>query len=393
MKNELSAHRQEARRERTYVAVTARRWPSKTKWAAGKRGRNEWQDVVAYDADDLEHWLEQAPAVALAFAEELGLSGPGVTSLAAYFSAWSSQSKPGISPEALLTERTAQKERILQKCMEWDSASTSSAIPIKGDSVEEAVAFTAATLLENQVLTQRTVVVTDKAGWQFVAKNPNILFAIAARPECADAPPDRAGLLVIIPYATGDMKRQFKGTAGRIDDDDIVLDRISHHEFDQALKELGVEENDARRLSGLCGRSWSVFRRQHATNPAIRSPAWLDHPNASVLSLLCLVGSWSSAKDADRDALSQIAGRSYESIERDLLSLEQLDDSPIIHIGTVWKAKSPLELMALFAGRISEPELDRFCEQVGRILSKPDPIADLPSEERTMAGFRGVEIQ
>lgn len=275
--------------------------------------------------------------------------------------------------------------------MEWDSASTSSAIPIKGDSVEEAVAFTAATLLENEVLTQRTVVVTDKAGWQFVAKNPNILFAIAARPECAEAPPDRAGLLVIIPYATGDMKRQFKGTAGRIDDDDIVLDRISHHEFDQSLKELGIEENDARRLSGLCGRSWSVFRRQHATNPAIRSPAWLDHPNASALSLLCLVGSWSSAKDADRDALSQIAGRSYESIERDLLSLEQLDDSPIIHIGTVWKAKSPLELMALFAGRISEPELDRFCEQVGRILSKPDPTVDLPSEERTMAGFRGVE--
>lgn len=46
---------QEARRERTYVAVTARRWPSKTKWAARKHGRGEWQNVVAYDADDLEH--------------------------------------------------------------------------------------------------------------------------------------------------------------------------------------------------------------------------------------------------------------------------------------------------------------------------------------------------
>src|SRR6185312_14820761 len=70
------------RQTRTYVAVTARKWPQKAKWVADRRAEELWLDVRAYDADDLEQWIEQSPAIALAFGEELGLNGPGVTSLA-----------------------------------------------------------------------------------------------------------------------------------------------------------------------------------------------------------------------------------------------------------------------------------------------------------------------
>jgi len=50
----------------SFVFVTARRWPGKTgdekeKWAAEKRQEGIWKDVRAYDADDLDAWLEQAP--------------------------------------------------------------------------------------------------------------------------------------------------------------------------------------------------------------------------------------------------------------------------------------------------------------------------------------------
>ena len=47
--------------------------------------------------------------------------------------------------------------------------------------------------------------------------------------------------------------------------------------FRDALIEIGVEESDARRLARATGRSWSVYRRRRATNPAIRSPEWLGH--------------------------------------------------------------------------------------------------------------------
>ena len=47
----------------TFVFVTPRRWGSKDEWAAARQGEGVWREVRAYDADDLEAWLELAPAV------------------------------------------------------------------------------------------------------------------------------------------------------------------------------------------------------------------------------------------------------------------------------------------------------------------------------------------
>jgi hypothetical protein len=44
------------------VFVTPRRW-RKDEWAVARRREGVWRDVRACDADDLEAWLELAPAV------------------------------------------------------------------------------------------------------------------------------------------------------------------------------------------------------------------------------------------------------------------------------------------------------------------------------------------
>ena len=107
------------------------------------------------------------------------------------------------------------------------------------------------------------------------------------------------------------MAKQFSGVAGRLDDPETTLDRADHSAFEKALHEIEIDENKSRRLSMLCGRSWSVFRRQHATNPSIRRPKWLDHPSASALATLCLVVTWFSRKDADKEAVARIAPCKY----------------------------------------------------------------------------------
>ena len=67
-----------AEREKlVYVSVTARRWANKQNWLEEKVAKGDWCDVRAYDADDLEQWLEESPAVALEFGETLGLNGDG----------------------------------------------------------------------------------------------------------------------------------------------------------------------------------------------------------------------------------------------------------------------------------------------------------------------------
>lgn len=49
--------------ETTFVFVTPRRWSKKEEWVSQRKAEDYWKDVIAYDADDLEIWLEWAPAV------------------------------------------------------------------------------------------------------------------------------------------------------------------------------------------------------------------------------------------------------------------------------------------------------------------------------------------
>src|SRR3546814_3225082 len=96
-------------------------WPGKAKWREAKAALNIWSDVRAYDADDIEQWLEQSPAVALAFGGELGLSGSGVEAVAGYFGRWAGQCRPVISSEALLAGRTEQAARSEEHTSELQS--------------------------------------------------------------------------------------------------------------------------------------------------------------------------------------------------------------------------------------------------------------------------------
>lgn len=375
------------RSKATLIVVLARRWSQKARWLKAKQKEKKWADVRAYDAGDLEQWLEQNPAVALEFGEELGLIGQGVESVVKQWEGWSQQSDPPISAEALFIDRQNARERFVAELRRRFQAGQPELYAVRADSVDEAAAFVCASIIAHPDLMAHSVVVTSADGWRFVETNPSIRIAIAARPEIAEDPARRNGLLVVIPYAAGDMAGHYRGAAAR--DQDITIERPRIQEFETALVSLGLDEAGAKRLAGTTGRSWSVFRRHHAANPAIRRPIWLDTPKAGALSTLCLLGAWSSDKAADRDVVSRLSGRPYEEVERDLRYLSQVEDAPVLLIGEVWKAKSPLELLHLFGDRITRDELNRFFELARQILLAPDPVLELPEKDRFAAEVYG----
>lgn len=373
----------EERSAATFVFVTPRRWTKKSHWIAEQRTKSEWADVRAYDADDLEQWLEQTPAVALQFAAELGLSGWGVESLSRYWQLWSQQCSPAITPDALFMDRTAARDSLMKKIREaLPQQSLVPPIVIRADSAEEAAAFAVATLIDSPELADQSLIITESEGWRFAEANQQLKIAIAARPEAGTNPVLRPGLLIVIPYAAGDL-------AGKPQGEEVILERPNIYEFEQALIAIGMEESDAKRYALSTGRSWTVLRRQCATNPAIRRPAWLDVPHADSLALLCLLGAWHTDREADRLVVERVAAKPYDEIERDLRYLAQLDDAPLLSIGAVWKAKSPLELLGLFGDRITSGQLDRFFLIAKEMLAASDPQLELPDEKRYAASIYG----
>jgi hypothetical protein len=58
--------------ETTFVFITPRKWEGKTKWLQDRRTENKWLNILVWDCDDFEQWLETAPAVDAWLARLLG---------------------------------------------------------------------------------------------------------------------------------------------------------------------------------------------------------------------------------------------------------------------------------------------------------------------------------
>jgi hypothetical protein len=153
--------------------------------------------------------------VALQFAEEIGIAGQGVESVAKHWEGWSQQSDPSISAEAFFIDRETARGRFLADLRRQIDSGLPKPYAINADSVDEATAFVCAVLLAHEDLNAASLVVTEPSGWRFVEQNPTLRVAVAARPEIAEKPTRRQGLLVIIPYAAGDMEGHYRGAAGR----------------------------------------------------------------------------------------------------------------------------------------------------------------------------------
>ncbi len=369
----------------TFLFVSARRWPGKDAWAVEHGRSSGWKAVRAYDATTIEEWLEEAPGVALAFAEELGDVGPGVETPGRFWTTWSCSSEPAITVEASKDGRAEVADRLATTIKERVDRGISAPISVRADTAEEAAAFTCGLVQTLPELAFHSLVVNTRDGWRYVEKHESLKVAIVAAPELAERVPKRAGLVVVIPYGASDMAGHFRGVSGDTEAVEVVLDRPMRSDFAKALQKLGIDEAESDRLAGQVGRSWSIYRRRRAVNPAGRVPRWLNSEAAWVLSTMCLAGGWKSDRTGDRDVISRIAGQPYAAIEKALITLSRLDDAPVIRIGAVWKAKAPLELLDLFAERVTADELDRYLAETLAILSAPDPALELEPEYRSAA--------
>jgi hypothetical protein len=186
------------RSKATLVVLTSRKWSQKKAWRKKKLQAKKWADVRVYDADDIEQLLEENAAVALEFGEELGLVGRGVESVTKHWEVWSQQSNPPISVEALFLDRNSIRERFIRELRQRTQGNQPELYAVRADSVDEAVAFVCASLMNHPDLAVYSVVVTSTEGWRFAETNPPIKIAIVARPEIAENPTLRKGLVVVI---------------------------------------------------------------------------------------------------------------------------------------------------------------------------------------------------
>ena len=368
---------QDERENRSFVFVTPRRWKGKGEWLEERRNEGEWETVRAYDAIDLETWLDEAPTTARWLGEKLGLAAPGLKTPHEWWNGWATASQPPLSMKLVSTRRHNEQQVLLEKLRDREHT-----IPVQADDREEAVAFVVATLIEANALDllDKTLVATSRDARIPASFNHLIVVADVGEGDDLDFG-DRRNLTIVRAYPKGrsDVREA------------LLLSHVPADTFRAELEGMGMSRDDAESMALRVGHSVPVLRRQLSGDPDVRRPAWArDRALAKRLLAFAMAGSWVERENMDDETVLQLLGEFQDGeVETVRDELVALDDAPIARYGQVNVVVSQLDALFAVGQCIEREDLDRFFQLVPELLGERDPALDLPQDQWYMANVLG----
>lgn len=369
--------------EITFVFVTPRRWAGKSAWVKDKKGKELWRDVRAYDASDIEQWLEQSLPGQAWLANETHMPSEHVRSLDKCWADWANVTTPPLTGTLFSSAIEATKRAIRSRL----SKPPEGPIQIAADSTEEALAFLSQLLSdrggEDLASYRDRVLVFDKPGvFPRLAAGAQTFIAIAFTREVERE---------LAPYAKSMHSFVIYPRNALAVTPEIALEPANYETFNKALEEMGKSRDDISRLTNASGRSLTVLRRRLSTVPAVQTPEWAtNHQIAASLLPFLLVGTWNTQNETDRLGLSLLAGgRPYEQLEKDCQTLTQLNDAPVWSIGTYRGVVSKIDLLYAIANIVTSDDLSLYFSMASMVLGEDDPSLDLPEDQRWAASIHG----
>lgn len=364
-----------------FVFVTLRHWPKKDKWAKARQDEGAWREVRAYDADDLVHWIEQAPAIGLWLAARVRKRPDGIRELEELWSEWSLATQWPLTEELVLSDRDQDAVEVLR----W-LRGEASVLSLQATTTDEVAAFFHATLsmLPEEIAAvyrARCLVATTAASARVLVNAPAPLILLLTEPEPGLARVlAEHGHFVLQAY---DERQTSRG-------DVRSLARPSREGIASALSTAGIAEPQANRLARDSARNLAVLRRLIPGAPG-SLPGWLSETPPHALLVALLTGGWDENVAADRARLAELADQPYETVIAALVPYVGAFDSPLQTIGSTWRVASPADAWFLLARYLTSVDITRFEATAYSVLGSADPRFEMEPTERWMAAVQGVQ--
>ncbi|MGI4872688.1 MAG: hypothetical protein ACRYFX_16125 [Janthinobacterium lividum] len=362
----------------TFTFITPQTWTANKKWRTNKLTDKHWKDVRALNADDLEGWLSQAPAVQVWFGKLLGKRPAGLIDLETYWLDWTESTAPPTPSQLVLAGRNSTVATV----QDW-LKSTTSTLTLQGDSREEALAVFAASLMqlppeERDIYLAKTLVVTTLEAWRQIIDIGTPLLLIPLfdeRDEIASAV--RRKHRVFIPSSLLDTVSP--GTE--------PMPRIAREVAERALQGQGFA--DSYNLAWVARNSFGSFRRRVALSPSTQRPDWAKPDKAFELIPVLLLGAWDENEEKDREAVALLAQLPYAQVQQALLRWANEANPPVRLTGATWYVNDKLDAWSLLHRFITRDYLNRFQELINSILGTSLQRYSLPDDQQHRVDLLG----
>jgi excisionase family DNA binding protein len=366
---------------KVFIFVTPHRWPGKEDWASMKRVEHAFSDVRVLDADDLEGWLRTTPATHCWISEHLGLSPRDAQTLSSRWERFSAAHDPLLPASIFTAGREAQLE-ILRDRLTTDTPQLTT---IQAEWINDCLGFVYAAVVEDSEtrppLGVSILVVDTREVWDRVL--------------------DQDGQAILLPTFEGaDVGRALdhqhhvislvdKTIASRRAID-ITLPRPSRPAASAAFEEAGLDYRRAQQLAVLGRRSMPAMARRLSRNPTFMRPSWSTPPNGQVFTLLVLTGAWESDGN-DLTALESLTSIGRAEIHNLVETTTGTADPLFRRTNSNVMVASPEEAFSLLQESLRRDSLNSWLAAAMDVLLHPNPVLDLPADERYLAGVRGIK--
>ena len=368
------------RAECAFVFVTPHNWEGKARWIRAKEDTGDWRAVKALDASDLEQWLETTIAPRIWLAKQLNVPTEGFETLDHFWGRWAEASEPPMTAKIFAPSIAVH----LKAFKEWLETPSDRPFGVAADSREEAVAFLACLLRQEDALADacdHAVVFESASTLRTLAHSSAPFIPIVCNEESERE------------IATQYRKRHCVVVRPRnaVDrEPDVTVELLGHAAFENALADMGIGPERVDRLARESGRSPTVLRRWLSRVPAIGTPSWAgDKVVARRLIPMVLVGAWHCGSKADREVLAALANREYQQVAESIADLLRQDDCPVWSVGQHRGVVSKIDTFFAISQWMTEKDIADFVVVAEYVLSESDPALELPEDKRWAAGLHG----
>ncbi len=335
----------------------------------------------AFDASDLEQWLEQSVPAQTRMREFLGSPAQDVATLYQIWQEWANVTEPEL-PEKLFTPAAERHREQLEK---WLNAPPAEPFVVTADSILEALAFLNCAMgrvgESCSGAHERAVVIRSLAAFRTIAGISSNFVAIVASPgvEKALAGLHRKTHTIIV-----------RGRNSVTGNASIALGLLGHEPFREALRDTGLDDARIAQLARESVRSPTVLRRRLAQVEGVKTPDWAnDEKAARSMIPFMLAGAWDSSAEADKQILHCLTKELDEDTERTVARLQTLEEPPVWSIDHFRGVVSKID--ALYAAHpiLTKQDLEDFLFAAEVVLSEEDPALELPEDKRWAAELYG----
>ena len=373
----------DAVKSHTYVAVTLRHWEHKQDWRTNQLAKQKWKDVCAYDADDIEQWLETAPAVSIWLSRQLGLHPENTDDVTTRWDAVSNSTTKPLTPSVFLVSRSA----VIADMEAWLNGEPNQ-LQINFRSPNEIVDFYCAYVTslkddDREKWLARSAIVGSQDAWRQLRDSTTPMIIIVdptielTSEEVARAV--RNGHHVLVGSEQSPDLR-----------DSIELPLAAQFEMVNALEGCGYTTVQAEQAARSAAGSVAILKRTLAMYPQRHHVlSNIDAIQSQAIPACLLLGGWDERFDADRAALERLSETTYSTLEAGFQSLATCRDPILLHADRRWRIISKDEAWAALDDRITPSVLKEFEKLAVEILTDDDPRFELPEAERMFANLRG----